>query len=134
MMRSASIILLASVVLLCACASRPTAAFVPIRHVVVLDLSNPADFREFGNDCFPLFNVPGVVNILTGPAIDTGEPGSIPCSVGVVIDMSTAEECRALADHPVYKSLIAKWTQRSRSVHTVSFGPRCEDPASAGAP
>lgn len=115
------------------CASRDTIARVPVRHVVIVDLGEPGDYREFGTDCFQLFTAPGVVNILTGPGLETGEGDALPCGAGVVVDMSTAEECRQLPAHPAYRSLMEKWRPRARSIRVVSFGPRCEEPAGSDA-
>ncbi len=105
---------------------------MPIRHVVAVDLKNPGDYMEFSSDCFPLFRVPGVVNILTGPGLDTGEGEAIPCGADVVFDMTNAEACLRMKDNPMYAALLAKWGPRSNGIRVVSFGPRCDVPAASG--
>jgi len=112
------------------CASHyRTVALVPIRHVVVLDLKDAADYREFGKDCFQLLFVPGVVNILTGPGLDTGQAQELPCGAAMVLDMQDSETCHKLPEAPAYAALLEKWRPKSRSIRVVSFGPRCEEPA-----
>lgn len=120
--------LLALVLLMAGRQSYPKAAFTPIRHVVVLDLKDAGEYREFGADCFQLLFIPGVVNVVTGPGLETCQPDTMPCSTAVVLDLDTADSCRKLPEQPAYIALMQKWKPRASSVHVVSFGPRCDEP------
>lgn len=101
-------------------------ARTPVRHVVALDLVNTEDANEFSRDCASLFQAPGVVNILTGPGLDTGQPEAVPCDVGVVVDVTNADACVRLPRHPAYRALMDKWRGRGAAIQVVSFGPRCD--------
>lgn len=98
----------------------------PIRHVIVLDLKDPADYREFGSDCFQLLFVPGVRNVLTGPGLETHQSEEMSCGAAAVLDMDTAEACVALPHQAGYTALLDKWRPRANSLRVTSFGPRCE--------
>lgn len=113
------------------CASRyPMQIRTPVRHVVTLDLVSDGDSNEFSQDCAWLLQVPGVVNVLTGPGLKTGQPESAPCDVGVVVDVSNSEACVRLPQHPAYRALMDKWRGRAAAISAVSFGPRCEPESS----
>lgn len=108
-------------------------ASTPVRHVIALDLVNEGDANQFSRECGSLLQVPGVINILTGPGLETGQPDSVPCDVGVVVDLSSSEACLQLVNHSAYRALMDAWRGRAARISVVSFGPRCEPAVPAAA-
>lgn len=119
--------------LLAGCASRPrTIGYAPLRHVVIAQLNDPADARDFSTDAGSLLGVPGVVNVITGPVIGpevgaAAPPEAIPGDTAVQLDVSTMAHLHELNASPAYAGFIAKWRTKSRSLKTLSFGPHCEE-------
>lgn len=112
------------------CAARyPMQVRTPVRHVIIVDLRDAADSDQFSRDCGALLQIPGVVNVVTGPGIEAGQSGSVACDVGVVLDLWNSGACEEMVKQPVYQGFLDKWRARAVAISAVSFGPHCEDDA-----
>lgn len=121
--------------LLSACAREVIVGVDPMRHVMLVDLKDSRDAREFSADCFQLLDCPAAMNVVAGPKLELLSPGEFTdFNAAVEIGLRSADGCAKLVDDPAYRSLIAKWQPRAHSIRTATFGPRCEpEPAAPAA-
>lgn len=116
-----TIVALAALLLLSACASRPE----PIQHVVFAQLKNPADTAELLIDADRTIPaIPGVATYISGTHLDIGRTGiATDYSAAMVIGFRDVESYRGYLDHPEHIDLVNRWKPRLEWLKIYDIAP-----------
>jgi len=107
--------------LLAACAAAP----VPLQHVVLIKLQDPAGTPELLAECREkLPGIPGVSSCVVGQPVDLGRTAvDGDYDVGLVITFATPGDYQAYLEHPAHVALVAAWKPRWSWIRIHDFMP-----------
>jgi len=123
--RAAALTLLAAgLVWTLGCAARQADRAAPLNHIVLFQLTDPADAEALIADSrTELGQIPGVRSLFAGTPFETGRAGvDSSYDACLCIGFESADDYAAYLEHPNHTGLVARW--KSRFARTTIYDVR----------